>query len=142
MTWDDSAGAVDDAERDGFDVTRLGQVASGVSSVTNPATATVMKPPSSSAMRPTNSQRRSRSVESTQRSSRTSFGYGGNPSSLTKDEGVTLSIGSYLLLWPINIIKAAESPATPEQKQKAQLVFDRIRKYTGMKSQLKKKSII
>lgn len=46
------------------------------------------------------------------------------------------AIGSYLLLWPIKIIKAEAAWTTEEQKGKAQSVFERIREYTGMKSLL------
>ncbi|KAK8060176.1 hypothetical protein PG996_010106 [Apiospora saccharicola] len=46
------------------------------------------------------------------------------------------SIGCYLLLWPIKIIKAPSSTASLEQKRRAQSVYERIRDYTGMKSRL------
>ncbi|KAH8201309.1 hypothetical protein TruAng_004553 [Truncatella angustata] len=46
------------------------------------------------------------------------------------------AIGSYLLLWPIKIIKAEAAWTTEEQKRNAQTVFERIRDYTGMKSLL------
>jgi len=52
------------------------------------------------------------------------------------------AIGGYLLLWPIRISKAQESPTTQEQKQRARRVFGRIRDYTGMKATLGDKSII
>ncbi|KAI1373905.1 hypothetical protein F4677DRAFT_183437 [Hypoxylon crocopeplum] len=45
-------------------------------------------------------------------------------------------IGGYLLLWPIKIIKGAQVFTTPEQKRSGQIVFERIREYTGMKSHL------
>ncbi|KAI1208448.1 uncharacterized protein F4807DRAFT_152287 [Annulohypoxylon truncatum] len=51
-------------------------------------------------------------------------------------------IGGYLLLWPIKIIKGAQFATTPEQKQNAQIVFERIREYTGMKSHLGSLSVI
>ncbi|KAK7956329.1 uncharacterized protein PG986_005551 [Apiospora aurea] len=46
------------------------------------------------------------------------------------------SIGCYLLLWPIKIIKAPDSAASLEQKGKAQSAYERIRDYTGMRSRL------
>lgn len=51
-------------------------------------------------------------------------------------------IGAYLLLWPIKIIKSPQSSVTEEQRQAAQDVFERIREYTGMKSQLGDLSVI
>ncbi|XXG99392.1 hypothetical protein Hte_005729 [Hypoxylon texense] len=45
-------------------------------------------------------------------------------------------IGGYLLLWPTKIIKSAQFATTQEQKQSGQIVFERIREYTGMKSHL------
>ncbi|KAI2464103.1 hypothetical protein F4781DRAFT_86651 [Annulohypoxylon bovei var. microspora] len=51
-------------------------------------------------------------------------------------------IGGYLLLWPIKIIKGAQFATTLEQKRSAQIVFERIREYTGMKSHLGSQSII
>lgn len=51
-------------------------------------------------------------------------------------------IGGYLLLWPIKIIKGAQFATTPEQKQSGQIVFERIREYTGMKSHLGSLSVI
>ncbi|KAI0109831.1 hypothetical protein F4814DRAFT_461067 [Daldinia grandis] len=48
----------------------------------------------------------------------------------------------YLLLWPIKIIKGEQFATTPEQKHKGQIVFERIRQYTGMKSQLGSLSLI
>ncbi|KAI1089064.1 hypothetical protein F5B19DRAFT_390767 [Rostrohypoxylon terebratum] len=52
------------------------------------------------------------------------------------------SIGGYLLLWPIKIIKGAQFATTRDQKRKAQIVFERIREYTGMKSHLGSLSVI
>ncbi|KAI0888769.1 uncharacterized protein GGS22DRAFT_62938 [Annulohypoxylon maeteangense] len=52
------------------------------------------------------------------------------------------SIGGYLLLWPIKIIKGAQFATTPEQKRNAQIAFERIREYTGMKSHLGSLSVI
>ncbi|KAI8721977.1 Zn(2)-C6 fungal-type domain-containing protein [Fusarium sp. LHS14.1] len=46
------------------------------------------------------------------------------------------AVGAYLLLWPIKIIKSTDGLATESQKASAQLVFDRIRECTGMKSEL------
>ncbi|KAF4441697.1 hypothetical protein F53441_11957 [Fusarium austroafricanum] len=46
------------------------------------------------------------------------------------------AIGAYLLLWPIKIIKTSDSSTTEAQKVDAQMVFDRIRECTGMKSSL------
>ncbi|KAK6853112.1 hypothetical protein PG995_009924 [Apiospora arundinis] len=46
------------------------------------------------------------------------------------------SIGCYLLLWPIKIIKAPGSAASLEQRDKACSVYERIRDYTGMRSRL------
>ncbi|KAI1101833.1 hypothetical protein F4804DRAFT_287701 [Jackrogersella minutella] len=52
------------------------------------------------------------------------------------------SIGGYLLLWPIKIIKGGKFSTTIEQKKSGQMVFERIREYTGMKSHLGPLSII
>ncbi|KAI0132450.1 hypothetical protein BJ170DRAFT_613966 [Xylariales sp. AK1849] len=52
------------------------------------------------------------------------------------------AIGGYLLLWPVKIIKAPTSSTTQAQKGKAQVVFERIREYTGMKSELGDRSSI
>jgi hypothetical protein len=46
------------------------------------------------------------------------------------------AIGGYLLLWPIKMVQAPTFVTTAEQKQKAKVAFDRIRDYTGMKSEL------
>lgn len=46
------------------------------------------------------------------------------------------AVGAYLLFWPIKIIKSRDGLATEGQKASAQLVFDRIRECTGMKSEL------
>ncbi len=46
------------------------------------------------------------------------------------------AIGAYLLLWPIKIIKSPQVSTTETQKAAAARVFQRIREYTGMKSQL------
>lgn len=46
------------------------------------------------------------------------------------------AVGAYLLLWPIKIIKGAQSHASEEQKLAAQSVFERIREYTGAKQYL------
>ncbi|KAI1775423.1 hypothetical protein F4818DRAFT_49507 [Hypoxylon cercidicola] len=51
-------------------------------------------------------------------------------------------IGGYLLLWPIKIIKAPQFSTTEDQRRSGQIVFDRIREYTGMKSLLGSLSII
>ena len=50
-------------------------------------------------------------------------------------------VGAYFLLWPIKMIKALKHPTT-EQKRIAQVVFKRIREYTGMKSTLGERSNI
>jgi hypothetical protein len=52
------------------------------------------------------------------------------------------AIGGYLLLWPIRISKGQPFATTPEQKERAWRVFERIRDYTGMKATLGDKSII
>lgn len=52
------------------------------------------------------------------------------------------AIGAYFLLWPIKIIKGAQSNVTSDQKAAAQRVFERIREYTGMKSHLGDLSVI
>jgi hypothetical protein len=52
------------------------------------------------------------------------------------------AIGGYLLLWPIRISKSQPFATTPEQKERAWRVFERIRDYTGMKATLGDKSII
>ncbi|KAI0892686.1 hypothetical protein F4806DRAFT_229191 [Annulohypoxylon nitens] len=52
------------------------------------------------------------------------------------------SIGGYLLLWPIKIIKGEQFATTRDQKRSAQIVFERIREYTGMKSHLGSLSVI
>jgi hypothetical protein len=44
-------------------------------------------------------------------------------------------VGAYFLLWPMKIIKRSNT-VTKEQKNNAQLVFERIRERTGMKSTL------
>jgi hypothetical protein len=46
------------------------------------------------------------------------------------------AIGGYLLLWPIRVSKGQSSAMTPEQKERACRVFERIRDYTGMKAML------
>ncbi|KAK8119419.1 uncharacterized protein PG998_004045 [Apiospora kogelbergensis] len=46
------------------------------------------------------------------------------------------SIGCYLLLWPIKIIKSPASTASLDQRDKAGSVYERIRDHTGMKSRL------
>jgi hypothetical protein len=51
-------------------------------------------------------------------------------------------VGGYLLLWPIRISKGQLFGTTPEQKERAWKVFERIRDYSGMKSTLGNKSII
>ncbi|KAI0128166.1 hypothetical protein F4776DRAFT_198306 [Hypoxylon sp. NC0597] len=51
-------------------------------------------------------------------------------------------IGAYLLLWPIKMIKGVQLSTTPEQKRSGQVVFERIREYTGMKSHLGSLSVI
>ena len=50
-------------------------------------------------------------------------------------------VGAYFLLWPIKMIKGLKHP-TMEQKRVAQVVFERIREYTGMKSALGERSNI
>lgn len=52
------------------------------------------------------------------------------------------AIGGYLLLWPIRISKGQLFATTPEQKERAWRVFERIRDYTGMKATLGDKSIL
>ncbi|KAK8042514.1 Zn2/Cys6 DNA-binding protein [Apiospora phragmitis] len=52
------------------------------------------------------------------------------------------SIGCYLLLWPIKIIKAPGSAASLGQKAKAQSVYERIRDCTGMTSRLGDLSVL
>lgn len=52
------------------------------------------------------------------------------------------AIGSYLLLWPIKIIKAGEAWTSTAQKVQAQMAFEKIREHTGMKSLLGDKSSI
>lgn len=51
------------------------------------------------------------------------------------------AIGGYLLLWPIKTSKGRTFATTPEQKERAWRVYDRIRDYTGMKATLGDKSI-
>ncbi|KAK7414478.1 poly(A)-specific ribonuclease [Neonectria punicea] len=46
------------------------------------------------------------------------------------------AIGAYLLLWPMRIIKDPKGKSTPSQQAAAQIVFERIRECTGMKSNL------
>lgn len=50
-------------------------------------------------------------------------------------------VGAYFLLWPIKMIKGLKYP-TAEQKRIAQIVFERIREYTGMKYTLGERSNI
>jgi len=52
------------------------------------------------------------------------------------------AIGGYLLLWPIKVVKTEGAATTPQQKERACRVFERIRDYTGMKDLLGDKSII
>lgn len=52
------------------------------------------------------------------------------------------AIGGYLLLWPIRILKSPSSATTELQKWKASMVAEKIRDYTGMRSQLGDLSII
>lgn len=52
------------------------------------------------------------------------------------------AVGGYLLLWPVRTIKAESSATNPQQKQRAQKVFERIREHTGMKAFLGNKSSI
>jgi hypothetical protein len=52
------------------------------------------------------------------------------------------AIGGYLLLWPIKISKGQAFATTPQQKERAWTVFERIRDYTGMRATLGDKSII
>ncbi|KAK9420240.1 hypothetical protein SUNI508_06509 [Seiridium unicorne] len=60
----------------------------------------------------------------------------------TKGPPKCRAVGAYLLLWPIKIIKSENSWTNDEQKKRAQIVFERIREYTGMKSLLGEKSCI
>ena len=60
-----------------------------------------------------------------------------SPSSTPKIRGV----GAYFLLWPIKMIQGLKHPIA-EQKRIAQIVFERIREYTGMKSTLGERSNI
>ncbi|KPM42869.1 PAB-dependent poly(A)-specific ribonuclease subunit PAN2 [Neonectria ditissima] len=52
------------------------------------------------------------------------------------------AIGAYLLLWPMRILKDAKGMSTPSQQAAAQIVFERIRECTGMKSNLGALSMI
>ena len=52
------------------------------------------------------------------------------------------AIGGYLLLWPMKIMKDPKGLSTQSQKEAAQVVFERIRESTGMKSNLGALSII
>ncbi|KAF7542631.1 hypothetical protein G7Z17_g11413 [Cylindrodendrum hubeiense] len=52
------------------------------------------------------------------------------------------AIGAYLLLWPMKIIKDPKGMAKSSQKAAAQVLFERIRECTGMKSNLGALSII
>ncbi|KAI3318685.1 hypothetical protein HD806DRAFT_540032 [Xylariaceae sp. AK1471] len=45
-------------------------------------------------------------------------------------------IGGYLLLWPIKMIGGTQVSTAEDQKRRGQVVFERIREYTGMKSHL------
>ncbi|KAI0592733.1 hypothetical protein F4775DRAFT_587349 [Biscogniauxia sp. FL1348] len=51
-------------------------------------------------------------------------------------------IGGYLLLWPIRVVKGTQSATTTQQRQKSEVVFARIREYTGMRSHLGEMSTI
>lgn len=52
------------------------------------------------------------------------------------------AIGAYLLLWPIKIIKSADTVTRKSQKEAGEVVFGRIRDYTGMEKNLGDLSII
>lgn len=61
----------------------------------------------------------------------------GSPSNTPK----VRAVGAYFLLWPIKMIKGLKH-TTMEQKRIAQIVFERIREYTGMRSTLGQRSNI
>ena len=61
--------------------------------------------------------------------------HGGNLLDDSPGSPVRRSIGGYLLLWPIKILKSLDY-ATTEQRSAAQVVFERIRECTGMKTSL------
>ncbi|KAI1875077.1 uncharacterized protein JN550_002506 [Neoarthrinium moseri] len=60
----------------------------------------------------------------------------GNVHDIAKGPPKCRAVGAYLLLWPIKIIKGPDSRTTFGQKERAQVVFERIREYTGMKAKL------
>jgi len=45
------------------------------------------------------------------------------------------ALGAYFLLWPIKILKSSKA-VTVRQREDAEIVFERIREYTGMKDAL------
>ena len=65
----------------------------------------------------------------------------GNLTESSSDTPKARGVGAYFLLWPIKMIKGLKHPTT-EQKRVAQVVFERIREYTGMKSALGERSNI
>ncbi|KAH8680648.1 hypothetical protein BX600DRAFT_444860 [Xylariales sp. PMI_506] len=74
-----------------------------------------------------------------------SFGdinYDGSVHDVSKGPPRCRAIGGYLLLWPIKMIKTPDFATTEEQKLQGQIVFDKIREYTGMKAELGDRSII
>ncbi len=67
--------------------------------------------------------------------------YRGNLTESSSSTPKARGVGAYFLLWPMKMIKALRHP-TAEQKRIAQVVFERIREYTGMKSTLGERSNI
>lgn len=60
-----------------------------------------------------------------------------------QEDGLTIrTIGSYLLLWSIRVMRSDAFASTADQKRRADVVFERIRLYTGMKELLGDKSIL
>lgn len=71
-----------------------------------------------------------------------SFGDVDSSGRMSMVKSVSEAIGGYFLLWPIKIIKGANSAATSAQKDASSAVFERIRECTGMKENLGSLSII
>lgn len=65
----------------------------------------------------------------------------GNPSDSSSGTPKAKGVGAYFLLWPIKMTKGLKHPTT-DQKRIAQIVFERIREDTGMKSTLGERSNI
>jgi hypothetical protein len=52
------------------------------------------------------------------------------------------AVGAYLILWPVKILGSPSARVSDEQRQMAAMAYERVREYTGMRSQLGKLSDI